>query len=153
MYTNLFKSLIQVFWRLNFNHTSFQSTSFNKDFTCFRIYQVFSNCLSKRRVLMLFLLDFVTTNSSQVITTCGSKKRFTLKLSRELSAVFVTWTTFIIPLSAPSVREFGFLWISFQWCYEPTRYHQRYQHSSSPENLERTHKRCEWNLRAWSIRV
>ena len=69
-------------------------TSFNKDFTCFSINQVFSNCLVQETSLdVKFFVDFVTTNSCQVITTWVKETSDKQKTDVSSSAVFwFTWT-------------------------------------------------------------
>ena len=67
---NLVQIAIQMAFNA-FNHTtSHDCSSFYQDFTCFRVYQWFSNCLIKQTCFNIeFFIDLVTTNCSQVIAT------------------------------------------------------------------------------------
>ena len=140
---------VQVFcdW---INHiTCHFSPSFNKDFTCFRIYQVFSNCLSQKTCLdVKFFVKFVTTNSSQVVTTWVKETSYK-QATWAVSSFWFTWTKSFINF----FKRFISTWIC--WIFVDIFFNSVTNQLAITKDINNfvitweskcTHKRCEWNL-------
>ncbi len=80
--------------RLNQSSRVIFSTSFNKDFTCFRIYQVFSNvCPKKTRVLMLNFCWLVAgQRSSEVANDVDQRNELQASYVSCRAGFWFTWT-------------------------------------------------------------